>query len=619
MSISYLNKQVIDQIAAGEVVERPSHLVKELIENAIDAGSTKIEVRFDNGGRDIVVQDNGKGIAPSELALALDRHSTSKISEYEDIWNLSSYGFRGEALASISAVSDFEIISRQPESKTAHSVQSKFGEKSDVTTTQLPVGTLVRVSQLFENTPVRIKFLKTASYEHSLIKQVLKAMSLINYKVEFKVFDGPKMIFQTPPATTLKERAQWLFGDEKVFSVTKQTDGFEVEAVFMSPYDVEKNSKNIWIFVQNRWVQDKMIQSAVMESFKNLLMHGEYPRVVININCPKDFVDINIHPAKSQVKFSDTQKVFRLVYHTLEKTLSSGPWKEMVAAPGHHVALDPVLANEDRVTSFVMSNVTSVGTSMTTPVHHSTQSSFRDPQLFSAQFQKKEFPAPQLFADRPLSMPTESTKNAWAVADVQLANEKIYWQQYQVIGQVDLTYIVCQNAERMVLVDQHAAHERVLFERILNQYKVGSIGIQKMLIPLTMDLEVEQVELLLKHQAQLDKIGIQIEQTGPACICILGIPTEIKENGVLKLIHQFINESEAVSTSYVFENRVKDFVATLACHSAIRAGQSLSHSEMEKLLVDMDEYPLSSFCPHGRPVNLEFSFKYLEKEFGRIN
>ncbi|OYZ11251.1 MAG: hypothetical protein B7Y39_19720 [Bdellovibrio sp. 28-41-41] len=609
MSISYLNKQVIDQIAAGEVVERPSHLVKELIENAIDAGSTKIEVRFDNGGRDIVVQDNGKGIAPSELALALDRHSTSKISEYEDIWNLSSYGFRGEALASISAVSDFEIISRQPDSKTAHSVQSKFGEKSDVATTQLPVGTLVRVSQLFENTPVRIKFLKTASYEHSLIKQVIKAMALINYKVEFKVFDGPKMVFQTPQAATLKERAQWLFGDENVFSASKQVDGFEVEAVFMSPYAVERNSKNIWVFVQNRWVQDKMIQSAVMESYKNLLMHGEYPRVVININCPKDFVDINIHPAKSQVKFSDTQKVFRLVYHTLEKALSSGPWKEMVAASvpladGH---------------SAEMTTETMTMSSMTMPIHHSTQSSFKDPQLFSAQFQKKVFPAPQLFADRQMPIPTEGSKAAPVMASTQAANENVYWQQYQVIGQVDLTYIVCQNAEKMVLVDQHAAHERVLFERLLHHYKNGSIGIQKLLIPLSMDLEVDQVELLLKHQEQLDKIGIQIEQTGPASICILGIPTEIKENGVLKLIHQFINESEAVSTSYVFENRVKDFVATLACHSAIRAGQSLSQFEMEKLLADMDEYPLSSFCPHGRPVNLEFSFKYLEKEFGRIN
>lgn len=602
MSISYLNKQVIDQIAAGEVVERPSHLVKELIENAIDAGSTKIEVRFDNGGRDIVVQDNGKGIAADQLVLALDRHSTSKISEYEDIWNLSSYGFRGEALASISAVSDFELISRQPDSKTAHKIRSRFGEKSDVSTTQLSVGTLVRVSQLFENTPVRIKFLKTATYEHSLIKQVIKALALINYTVEFKVFDGQKMVFQTPPAKSLKERAQWLFGDEKVFMASKSVDGFELEAVFMSPYDVEKNSKNIWIFAQNRWIQDKMIQSAVMEAFKNLLMHGEYPRVVLNINCPKDFVDINIHPAKSQVKFTDTQKVFRLIYGTLEKALSSGPWKETV------VVADVI----DREPYASSPNETS-----TMPSRFSSQGSFKDPQLFSAQFQKKVFPTTTLFSERQESnIPQRSIP---IVTNPGSSPVQVYWQQYQVVGQVDLTYIVCQSADKMVLVDQHAAHERVLFERILNQYKQGTMGIQKMLIPISMDLDVEQVELLLKHQEQLDKIGIQWEQTGPASICILGMPTEIKENAVLKLIHQFINEAEAVSTSYVFENRVKDLVATLACHSAIRAGQSLSHSEMEKLLADMDEYPLSSFCPHGRPVNLEFSFKYLEKEFGRIN
>lgn len=598
MSISYLNKQVIDQIAAGEVVERPSHLVKELLENAIDAGSTKIEVRFDNGGRDILVQDNGRGIDPSELALALDRHSTSKISQYQDIWDLSSYGFRGEALASISAVSDFELISRQPDAQIAHKIQSRFGEKSNVTTTQLPVGTRVSVSQLFENTPVRIKFLKTASYEHSLIKQVVKALAMINFNVEFKVFDGQKLVFQTPPAKSLSERAQWLFGSENVFATAKNVDGFELEAVFMSPYEVEKNSKNIWVFVQNRWVQDKMIQSAVMEAFKNLLMHGEYPRVVVNINCPKDFVDINIHPAKSQVKFTDSQKIFRLVYHTLEKALSSGPWKEMVQSP---VA--------------VMPSLDASSAAMAPSIVHSAQSSFKDPQLFAAQFQKKVFPGAQLFSTTGQAASDVSP----AVTTYKNESSEIYWQQYQVVGQVDLTYIVCQNADKMVLVDQHAAHERVLFERILNQYKNGSIGIQKMLIPISLDFEVEQVELLLKHQDQLARIGIEWEQTGPGSICILGMPTEIKENAVLKLINQFINEAEAVSTSYVFENRVKDFVATLACHSAIRAGQSLSHSEMETLLANMDEYPLSSFCPHGRPVNLEFSFKYLEKEFGRIN
>ncbi len=605
--ITYLNKQVIDQIAAGEVVERPAHLVKELIENSVDAGATKIEVRFDNGGRDILVQDNGHGISQTELAMALDRHSTSKINEYDDIWDLTSYGFRGEALASISAVSDFELISRQDSSASAHKIASRFGEKSVVTTTQLPVGTLVRVSQLFENTPVRIKFLKSASYEHSLIKQVVKALALINYKVEFKVFDGQKLIFQIPVASSLVERTQWLFGSEKVYSAKQEIDGFELEIVFMSPYDVEKNNKNIWIFAQNRWVQDKMIQSSIMESFKNLLMHGEYPRVVLNLNCPKDFVDINIHPAKSQVKFVDTQKIFRMVYGALGNALSTGPWKEREAV----TIADSATYLESR--SYEIPLDRSAGPELN--VQPNFQPSFRDPQLFSARFQKKVFPRE-----------TDSSTTAWdllasrpSVVDDMLAVGDRYWTKYQVIGQVDLTYIVCQGADKMVLVDQHAAHERVLFERLLAQYKAGTIEIQNLLIPISMDLDLEQIESLSKNQEQISKIGINWEQAGPTAICITAVPTQNKENAVLKLMSQFLNESETVSTSYVFENRVKDFLATLACHSAIRAGQSLSQSEMEKLLNDMDEFPLSSFCPHGRPVNLEFSFKYLEREFGRIN
>ncbi len=601
--ISYLNKQVIDQIAAGEVVERPSHLVKELIENSVDAGATKIEVRFDDGGRNIVVQDNGVGISGADLELALDRHSTSKISEYEDIWNLSSYGFRGEALASISAVADFEIVSRRVDSETAHRIQSRFGDKTMVMPTQSPVGTLVRVSQLFENTPVRIKFLKTAGYEHSLIKQVVKALALINYKVEFKVYDSQKLVFQIPVAGTLLERAQWLFGSDKVFSTKHEVDGFEIEIAYMSPYDVEKNGKNIWIFAQNRWVQDKMIQSSIMEAFKNLLMHGEYPRVVLTINCPKDFVDINIHPTKSQVKFVDSQKVFKLVYSTLENALSVGPWKNMVSANGAQAG---EANRENEAWSSRPYSEVSLGSA--------SQPSFKDPQLFSAQFQKKSFP----LDDRNRSTPWDLLASRPVDVQVPVVGER-YWRQYQVIGQIDLTYIVCQGADKMVLVDQHAAHERVLFEKLLAQFRAGTVTVQNLLIPISMDFDPVQIESLLRHQEQISKIGIQWEQTGPSSICILGVPMQIKENAVLTLLNQFINEAENVSTSYVFENRVKDFVATLACHSAIRAGQSLSVLEMETLLSEMDEFPLSSFCPHGRPVNLEFSFKYLEKEFGRIN
>lgn len=596
MSINYLNKQVIDQIAAGEVVERPSHLVKELIENAVDAGATKIEIRFENGGRDIIVQDNGHGISGSELAMALDRYCTSKIINYEDIWDLSSYGFRGEALASISAVSDFEMISRRLNSPTAYRIHSKFGEKSNITTTQLSVGTLVRVSQLFDNTPVRIKFLKSASYEHSLIKQTIKALALINYKVEFKVFDGSKLAFQIPTASALSDRTQWLFASENVHFVKNEADGFELEVCFMSPYDIEKNSKNIWIFAQNRWIQDKMIQSAIMESFKNLLMHGEYPRVVLKLNCPKDFVDINIHPTKSQVKFVDSQKVYRLIYHTLEKALSSGPWKQMESE-----------TSESSITDHFFSDSSAAETHR----ERTNQGGFKDPQLFSAQFQKKFFPLESLSTQR-------SNSSTWDV----LADERkvdLYWRQYQVIGQVDLTYIVCQGVDKMVLLDQHAAHERVLFERLLTQYKNNSMAIQNLLIPIATEWEVEQIEYLLSAQEQIAKIGINWEQTGPGSICILSVPVQIRENAVLKLLNQFVNESESLSTSYAFENKIKDYMATLACHSAIRAKQSLSQAEMEKLLIDMDEFPLSSFCPHGRPVNLEFPFKYLEKEFGRIN
>lgn len=607
MSIQVLDKNVIDQIAAGEVVERPSHLVKELIENAIDAKATQIEIHFENCGRDIEIIDNGLGIEKADLKLALERHATSKIHEFDDIWNLRSFGFRGEALASISAVSDFEITSRHHQDKKAYKLRSKFGELGEVLETTNSQGTRIRIQNLFENVPVRLKFLKTQSYEHGLIKQVIKAMALSQAEIEFKVFENKKLVSFYPKSDNLLERVKSILHAKESFHFEYENDGFKVECVFSSPYQVEKNTKNIWLFVQNRWVQDKVLVSSILESYQNLLMHGEYPQVVLKLTVPAEQVDVNIHPTKSQIKFLNSQTIYRLIYKSLRREIEQAPWKKVLS----EVSSGP---SSPRFFSEPVQSYNAESGSE--PVVQ--QSSLPEFDFSKTQYQQKDFhfKNKESFA---VNAPFRGFPQAKSIDDTPWAQVKTFlWSGLQVIGQMNLTYIVCQDSEKMVMVDQHAAHERVLFEKIKSQFQENSISVQNLLIPLSMDMESDQLEALLENAAQLKKLGVDFEQLGPNTLGIVSIPSFLKEASAVELLKKFSEEVKELGGSFVFEKKLNDLIATMACHSAIRAGQALSHPEMEKLLFEMDEYPLSSFCPHGRPVNVEIPFREIEKDFGRI-
>lgn len=613
MSIQVLDKNVIDQIAAGEVVERPSHLVKELIENAIDAKATQIEVHFENSGRDIEIIDNGLGIEKSDLKLAIERHATSKIQQFDDIWNLRSFGFRGEALASISAVSDFEITSRHHQSKKAYKLRCLYGELGEVLETSNSQGTRIRIQNLFENVPVRLKFLKTQSYEHGLIKQVIKAMALSQSEIEFKVFENKKLISFYPKANNLLERVKSILQAKESFHFEYENDGYKVECVFSSPYQVERNTKNIWLFVQNRWVQDKVLVSSILESYQNLLMHGEYPQVVLKLTVPAEQVDVNIHPTKSQIKFLNSQVIYRLIYKSLRREIEQAPWKKVL----NEQSPSPRFFSEQVVPYNAQSR--SEATSEGALDETVQQSSLPDFDFSKTQYQQKDFhfKNKETFAvGTPISNFSPSVKSIDQTPWVQV--KTFLWSGLQVIGQMNLTYIICQDSEKMVMVDQHAAHERVLFEKIKSQLQENAISVQNLLIPLSMDMESDQLDALLENAPQLKKLGVDFEQLGPNTLGIVSIPSFLKEASAVELLKKFSEEVKELGGSFAFEKKLNDLIATMACHSAIRAGQALSYPEMEKLLVEMDEYPLSSFCPHGRPVNVEIPFREIEKDFGRI-
>lgn len=671
--IVVLDSNVVDQIAAGEVVERPAHLVKELVENAIDAGAKSIEVEYDLGGRRVRVTDDGKGIRSGELALALARHATSKIRAADDLWNLSTFGFRGEALASIAAVSRLTMQSRATGEKQAYKVVAEFGKILPVEAVGGNEGTTVIVEDLFENVPARLKFMKTETGEHTQIKATLKAIALANENVEFKLKSKGKVEELWPRAKSFVERAQMILGVQDLYEANGGYQDIVSQTVFASPHEVAGNGRQILVFVQGRWVQDRSLQAAVTEAYRGLLMHGEYPIAVVRLTCPPAEVDVNIHPTKSAVKFRDSQSAFRAVQRPLREALEKAPWatkgmraqgaegkaagasfgfatsepaKKLSIADltrpyeaGGSTGENASSAHQQLINSFATGGQASTAEALARSSEnfarsknissHLGRASFsngsegsassnaaeanpsfeKSPVHSTARFEAPEFNSVQFKQKRGLE---ESGSEVASEAPTGT------WSRLQVLGQAHLTYIVAQDTDRLVLVDQHAAHERVAYEKLMRAWMSGAVDRQNLLIPLTVDLDSpEAPEALMSVAPELEKLGLEIDQSGPRAVAIRSIPVAMKESAIVQALKRLANEILDRGGSFALEHKISDLCATMACHSVVRAGQALSADQMRSLLRQMDEYPLSSFCPHGRPVSVDYPFARLERDFGR--
>lgn len=568
--ISRLSDEVVNQIAAGEVVERPASLIKELIENSLDAQADKIEIQIDNEGRDISVTDNGRGIAREDMQPALSRYCTSKIKNSSDLWQLNSYGFRGEALASIASVSQLSLISRQVQEALGNIVTSDFGKLSDIQQQSSQLGTTVTVKNLFENVPARLKFLKTGSHEINQIRQTVRALSLVTPQVEYKVKVSQKLVDYYAKASHLLERAGQVFEKNPVFENFGEYQDFKVQVAYCGPKMVAGSSRQIWFFVQNRWVSDRGLQAAVMDAYRSLLMHGEYPIVSVYLTCDPQSVDVNVHPTKSQIKFRDSSSAFKAVNRTLREGLEKAPWLESFKNPVHTLPDVPL-----------------------------APMSFDLPEL-------NAYIAPQK-----IHLP-ETGPN-------RVIPKNNYWSNLNVIGQSHLTYIVAENDNHFLLVDQHAAHERVAYEKLMRGYLNGKLEIQDFLFPITVNLGADGVERILSQKEVLLRFGIDVDAGGADTIFIRSAPVIINESALELTLKKMSDEMEQKGGSFAVEKVISDICASLACHSVVRAGHALTLAEMRALLQDMDEFSFSSFCPHGRPVSIEIPFSKIERDFGRIN
>lgn len=605
--IRLLQSEVVDQIAAGEVVERPAHLVKELVENALDAKATSIEIEYDQGGRKVRVTDDGSGIPAGELALALARHATSKIAAADDLWNLHTFGFRGEALASIGAVSRLTLQSRTKNAKSAHRIVSDFGKLSEVAPSGGNPGTTVIIEELFANVPARLKFMKSETGESAQIKAVLRALALANEKVEFRLKTKGRIDAVWPRAETFLERARQVLGFDRLFESHFEAPDFSADVVFAPPDQVMGNSRSILVFVQKRWVQDRSLQAAVIDAYRGLLMHGEFPIAVVRLTAPPDEVDVNIHPTKSQIKFREPQVAFRTVNRALREALERAPWLErgqprdaaiVSEAEPRKISLAELTRSYESSASGTTADVSPAVSFASAPVH--SVGRFEAPEFDAVVFQQRSF-----------------TTQAPTVPSITASTGA--WSRLQVIGQSNLTYIVAQDANGVVFVDQHAAHERVAYERLMRAWQSDEgVEVQTLLLPLTIDLEPDGAEALVAISERLENLGIVLDQMGPQSVALRAKPALISDRAIVKALTELAHEINERGGSFVFEKKIGDICATMACHSVVRAGQALSIEQMRSLLAQMDEFPLSGFCPHGRPVSVEYPFNQLERDFGRI-
>ncbi|HML40612.1 MAG TPA: DNA mismatch repair endonuclease MutL [Bellilinea sp.] len=578
MPIRILADEVASQIAAGEVIERPASVVKELLENALDAGASKIDIRIEQAGRRLIeISDDGAGIAYDEMLLALARHATSKLQTADDLFHIRSLGFRGEALASIGSVSRATLISQVREVNLGGRIRVEGGKILTSEHTGAPVGTVVRVEDLFYNVPARLKFLKTDQTERNQINNLVTRYALAYSQVRFRLVQDGKLALQTNGNNDRREILTQLYGIEiarQMLEVTLEDADSKISG-FISPVGLTRsNRREMTFFVNGRWVSDPALSSALLQAYHTLLMVGRYPLAVLFIDLAPEEVDVNVHPAKAEVRFRSPDAVFSLVQRAVKRAL-------LAYSPTPQIS-----------TTYWQ----------TTP---STQTHLVDPAWeMAGDLQGQDltqFNGPDSTAENdPQAQP------ALPSGELPLLRP---------IGQVGAAYLVAEGPDGLYLIDQHAAHERVLFERLMRQ-REKTIPAQHLLEPVTLQLPPAAALLLSGQLAILNSLGFQVEDFGPNTFRIRAIPAILigadPEAAVRVVVEDFEEDETPLQTE--IEERI---IARVCKRVAVKAGKTLSMDEQKALVRDLENCQSPRTCPHGRPTMIHLSVDLLERQFGR--
>ena len=672
--IQVLPDALVDQIAAGEVIDRPSSVVKELVENAIDAGATHISVDVENGGKRLIrVLDNGCGMTAAQAQLALHRHATSKLRSFDDLYSLVTMGFRGEALPSIASVSRMTLTTRTRDEDVGTRLIIEAGNVLKTAEVGAPVGTLIEVADLLYNVPARLKFLKGNATESSHITDVINKLALAHPRIHFRLRHNSRTTVSAPLHGSAFERARSLLGPRlgrRLHPVVNTESGIRVEAFLAAPELSQTTSRGVQMFVGRRPVRDRGLLHAINMGYGELVPRGRYPVAVLFVDIPDGSVDVNVHPQKMEVRFSDAQAVYAAVRHTVSRGVGQAPWladgASQVSPVRMHAFASSAPPARPRV-SPMAAQYAAERNRMMLPWHSRARSG-------GVAYNKVAFPvAAPAAGSAPIRTQSQvegdtlagdearaarSAKRARSAAEgaeaTPIASEQatvpvnVFFEELRYIGQLDRTYLICEaNTNRanneMVLIDQHAAHERVEFQRLRSRYQDSKVSVQRLLFPRKLEVTAEQAAAAKDSADELVALGFELavdeddvetsetsetsdagdasETSETSSVTIAAVPASLRQgssqNDAATVLRAILDELVEHGGSRALEERLDLMFATMACHSVVRAGDALSPREAQALLSSLDDVDFRAHCPHGRPVLLRISIAEIARRFGR--
>jgi len=597
--IRLLSDTVASQVAAGEVVERPASVVKELIENSIDAGARKIEIMIHRGGISLVrVVDDGSGMDRDDALLSLERHATSKIRSAADLQAIGTLGFRGEALPSIASVSRFRLTSREPDAIAGTEVIVNGGKIDIVRDGGEAPGTQAEVRSLFYNLPARRKFLRSENTESRNIEHQIHLQAIGHPQIGFTLVRDDRLVLQLPDTATLSDRIRDLYGDnllERLLEISGNASSKIQTSGFIGQAGLSRQTRAQQLFfVNGRAIESGLITAAVREGYHTALMKGQYPVTFLFLTLDSGAVDVNVHPAKREVRFRDPTAVRDAIVFSVRQTLERGriEWQEKFRAPA----------------SSSLTEIKIPAPAMAQPQLEAAVG----PENIGGRYRPAEFAPPPHF------VPDNHRESAAASIDPDTTRRTATVpQQFQIIGVLNKLYVLMENADGLVLVDQHAAHERILCEELRRRMEEQGVPAQRLLLPQTIDLPPRDADWIDRNMSILQKMGIGIESFGPNTFKIDSLPSFLNVSDPTQFMRKVIDDLKSASNSSSAMRLGEEMIAKTVCRHAVKANDPLRYLEVEKLVQDLLECDLPYCCPHGRPTMIQISLAELEKKFGR--
>ena len=644
--IKILPENLTNKIAAGEVVERPASVAKELVENALDAGSKEVVVEIESGGRRLIkVSDTGSGMSREDALLSLERHATSKIACDEDLFTLATLGFRGEALPSVASVSRLTISTRTSDTVEGTEIYVEGGRIKEVKGCGMAAGTVIAVRNLFFNTPARLKFMKSPETEGGHVGELLTRLAISRPDVRFSYLNDGKLVFRALDAD-LKERVATMLGRPIASSLYpvryRDAGGLQVTGLVAAPECNRSAASHLYTYINGRFIKDKVVQHAILQAYRNFLERGRYPIVAVFIEIAPGEVDVNVHPTKHEVRFREQGRVHDAIQSAVESVLKETPWlkrnERMDALPlrvNKAVPVEPVICPLLQVESAgQMKSGEPVAPTRQpedpVPPIEPTASSASRARVAEVRELLVDFnPRPQPPLRPVFQSPSTANKATPAVSELHLtaageselasqsADTCEYFASLSVIGQFNASYILCQKGTDLVLIDQHAAHERVAFEKLKGEFAGREVDSQGLLFPETMEFSFRESAVLQEHLAELCRLGFAFEEFGGNTWLLKGVPQILSGTQYPRIIRDILEELGSLSRSRTFSDIQEDILARIACHSVVRGRRALTAEEIAALFKQMDETDFSSNCPHGRPVMQAITLAEIDKMFKR--